>query len=170
MGGKRTLHAIPDGEAFDVRVDRSHGGFRVHSDAPALEADVECGPGGPWSVLTDAGSFETQVHDDGDEIRVQVGGERFRFSRHAAGDDASGGAGKRVSARADIKAPMPGKVVKLLAAVGDEVTAGQGILLFEAMKMQNEIKSPQDGTLRELLVEEGQTVESRDRLFVIHRS
>jgi biotin carboxyl carrier protein len=62
---------------------------------------------------------------------------------------------------------MPGKVVKLLVAVGGAVTAGQGVLLFEAMKMQNEIKSPQEGTLSELLVTEGQAVEARDLLFAV---
>ena len=62
---------------------------------------------------------------------------------------------------------MPGKVVKLLVAEGDAVTAGQGVLLFEAMKMQNEIRSPQDGTMGELNVSEGQAVEARDRLFVV---
>jgi biotin carboxyl carrier protein len=63
---------------------------------------------------------------------------------------------------------MPGKVVKLLVGSGDTVSSGQGVLLFEAMKMQNEIKSPQDGVVGEMAVDEGQTVEARDRLFVIH--
>ena len=74
---------------------------------------------------------------------------------------------RRVSARAEVKAPMPGKVVKILVASGDTVSSGQGVLLFEAMKMQNEIKSPQDGVVSEISVEEGQAVEARDRLFVI---
>jgi biotin carboxyl carrier protein len=63
---------------------------------------------------------------------------------------------------------MPGKVVKLLVGVGDAVVSGQGVLLFEAMKMQNEIKSPQDGVVGEMPVEVGQVVEARDRLFVVN--
>jgi biotin carboxyl carrier protein len=62
---------------------------------------------------------------------------------------------------------MPGKVVKILVAEGEAIEAGQGVLLFEAMKMQNEIRSPGDGVLRRLHVEEGQAVEARTPLFLV---
>ncbi len=172
MGGRRTLHALPgrpggpEEEAFDVRVERLDGTFRVTAESPALEADVERRDQGAWSVLTNEGSYETQVACDDGAIHVLVGGERFSFWQGRRGVGAPG-AVKHPSARAEVKAPMPGKVVKLLVAAGDEVSAGQGVLLFEAMKMQNEIKSPQDGIVGELFVVEGQAVETRDRMFVI---
>ena len=71
------------------------------------------------------------------------------------------------SAVAEVKAPMPGKVVKLLVSAGDVVEAGQGILLFEAMKMQNEIRSPMAGTVVDFTVQEGQAVDSRGILFSV---
>jgi biotin carboxyl carrier protein len=62
---------------------------------------------------------------------------------------------------------MPGKVVRLLAAVGDEVTEGQGILVVEAMKMQNEVQAPKAGNVTDLKVAEGQTVNAGEVLAVI---
>ncbi len=77
------------------------------------------------------------------------------------------GRGENQGGAVEVAAPMPGKVVKLLVSQGDTVEAGQGVLLFEAMKMQNEIRSPLAGDVVELAVQEGQAVESRERLFSV---
>jgi biotin carboxyl carrier protein len=66
-----------------------------------------------------------------------------------------------------LNAPMPGKVVRILVAVGDEVKAGQGIIVMEAMNMQNEMKSPKDGKVQKILTSEGSTVNPGDTLAVI---
>jgi len=66
-----------------------------------------------------------------------------------------------------LTAPMPGKVVRLLCAVGDEVAAGQGVVVVEAMKMQNELKSPKKGKVAKILVAEGDTVNAGDALAVV---
>jgi biotin carboxyl carrier protein len=62
---------------------------------------------------------------------------------------------------------MPGKIVSVLAAQGQKVEAGQGLLVIEAMKMQNEIRSPKSGTVERLLAKEGQTVGAGEILAVI---
>jgi biotin carboxyl carrier protein len=62
---------------------------------------------------------------------------------------------------------MPGKVIRLLVADGDTVAAGQGILVVEAMKMQNEIKSPKDGVVKNLKAEPGATVSAGQTLALI---
>jgi biotin carboxyl carrier protein len=62
---------------------------------------------------------------------------------------------------------MPGKVVKVLVSAGASVSAGQPVLLFEAMKMQNELRSPEDGVVAEVAVEAGQAVEARERLYTL---
>jgi biotin carboxyl carrier protein len=59
-----------------------------------------------------------------------------------------------------VKSPMPGKVVKVLVAAGDSVKAGQGVVVVEAMKMENELKAPRDGTISEVKAREGQAVEA----------
>ncbi|MGH9898935.1 MAG: biotin/lipoyl-containing protein [Pyrinomonadaceae bacterium] len=66
-----------------------------------------------------------------------------------------------------VRAPMPGKVVRLLINVGSEVSQGQSLIVVEAMKMQNEIKSPKKGHVIEVLVNEGSTVNSNELLIVI---
>jgi len=66
-----------------------------------------------------------------------------------------------------LTAPMPGKVVRLLANQGAEVEAGAGILVVEAMKMQNELKSPKKGTIQKILVREGATVNAGDVLAIV---
>jgi len=66
-----------------------------------------------------------------------------------------------------IAAPMPGKIVRILAPAGAAVEAGQGIIVVEAMKMQNEMKSPKSGTVKQVLVAEGATVNAGDVLAII---
>ena len=68
---------------------------------------------------------------------------------------------------AEVRTAMPGKVVRILKAVGDEVTKGEGVIVVEAMKMQNELKSPKDGTVGDVKVAEGATVGAGDVLVVI---
>ena len=66
-----------------------------------------------------------------------------------------------------IVAPMPGKVVRIVAPQGSEVEAGKGVVVVEAMKMQNELKSPKAGKVQKLLVAEGATVNAGDTLAII---
>jgi biotin carboxyl carrier protein len=66
-----------------------------------------------------------------------------------------------------LRAPMPGRVVKVLARAGDQLKAGQGVLVVEAMKMENEIKVPRDGRLRDMRVVEGATVDAGEELAVL---
>ncbi|HVT57360.1 MAG TPA: biotin/lipoyl-containing protein [Thermoanaerobaculia bacterium] len=73
--------------------------------------------------------------------------------------------GKGTKRRQQVTAYMPGRVVAILVAEGEEVAAGQGVLVLEAMKMQNEIQAEQQGTVRRLLVEPGQSVDGGDPLF-----
>ena len=66
-----------------------------------------------------------------------------------------------------IKAPMPGLVIDVLVAEGDRVTKDQGLIIIEAMKMQNEMKPARDGIVKQVLVQKGQTINSGDKLIVI---
>lgn len=77
----------------------------------------------------------------------------------AAGDDAGGSA--------EIKTAMPGKVVRILVAEGDAVQKGDGVIVVEAMKMQNEIKAPKDGKVRQIKVGTGDAVSAGEILVVI---
>jgi biotin carboxyl carrier protein len=82
-------------------------------------------------------------------------------SRFGRGTGAAQAAGTQ-----QVLAPMPGKVVKILVKAGDEVKARQGLVVIEAMKMENELRSPKDGRVSDVLVTEGAPVEA-GRLLVI---
>ncbi len=120
---------------------------------PAAADIVETEPG-VYSVIAEGVSWEARVWTG----EVTIGGERFAFeiedprrwkrSGHAAG----------MAGRASIAAAMPGKIVRILVSVGDEVVAGQGILVVEAMKMQNELKAPKDGRVTAIEVRENDSV------------
>ena len=91
-------------------------------------------------------------------LRAVVNGRRRRRG---------GGAGAAAEGEQRIVAPMPGKVVKILVAPGDEVKARQGILVVEAMKMENEIGSPRAGRVKEIPVKEGMSVEAGRVLAIV---
>lgn len=72
-----------------------------------------------------------------------------------------------IEGRQNLVAPMPGRVVRVLHSAGDEVAAGEGVIVVEAMKMQNEIKSPKSGRVVEVRVVEGATVNANQVLAVV---
>jgi biotin carboxyl carrier protein len=90
---------------------------------------------------------------------VDVQDPRSLRTRRAAG---GGEAGPQ-----QLTAPMPGKIVRVMVAEKDEVKVGQGVLVMEAMKMQNEMKSPKDGRVQKILTSEGATANAGDTLAVI---
>jgi acetyl/propionyl-CoA carboxylase alpha subunit len=119
-----------------------------------LDADIVEAEPGVYSVISGLVSCEARV--EGDEITI--GGYRFRvevedprqWKRSSRAADAHG--------RASICAAMPGKIVRVLVTVGDEVVAGQGIVVVEAMKMQNELKAPRNGRVTAVEVGENDSV------------
>ena len=79
----------------------------------------------------------------------------------------SGADAANTDGAAEIKTAMPGKIVRILAEQGMEIKKGDGVIIVEAMKMQNEMKSPKDGTVKEIRVSEGATVNAGDVLAII---
>jgi biotin carboxyl carrier protein len=140
--------------------------FRLQN-GPQQEAHVTIPEPGIYSILMNGRSYEAVLEETPEGLVVTVAGQRFevkvwdprRFMRRA------GGVG--MDAMAAITAPMPGKVVRVLAAVGEAVAAGQGILVVEAMKMQNEMKAPGAGKVLSLTVREGDTVAAGQLLATI---
>jgi biotin carboxyl carrier protein len=149
-----------------VELEREGHGWRAKIDSHPVDADVmEIAPH-VISVLLDGESHEIRVAAQPDgALKLQTGPEEFT----AEVIDPRAWSGRRhgaleVEGRQQITAPMPGKVVRLLVSAGDRVEAGQGILVVEAMKMQNEIRSPKNGTVERLLAKEGQPVNAGDIL------
>jgi biotin carboxyl carrier protein len=103
---------------------------------------------------------ELAVHMPAGVVSARVATAASRFGRGAASATQAAGVQQ-------ILAPMPGKVVKVLVKVGDEVKARQGLVVVEAMKMENELRSPKDGRVIEVLVAEGVSVEAGRPLVVV---
>lgn len=122
---------------------------------------------GVYSVLRDGRHYEIRIHKDGESYRVSTGGRSHSVILEDPRQwSATAGAGAgQGSAR--ILSPMPGKVVRNLVAVGDSVQAGQGLVVVEAMKMQNELKSPIDGIVSKLGSEAGATVNANQILAIV---
>jgi biotin carboxyl carrier protein len=156
------------GKTRTVELARADGRLQCAIDGKALEADaVEISPG-IYSLLIHGRSFEVRVDEHPDGLRVHTGHREFpvkvvdpRAWRGARG------AALEAEGRQQIHAPMPGKVVRLLVKQGDAIEAGKGLLVVEAMKMQNEIRAPKSGTVERLLASEGQAVNAGDLLAVI---
>jgi biotin carboxyl carrier protein len=117
-----------------------------------------------WSVLMNGRSFSAsllangEVSVNGRVYRVEVFDPRSMRGRRSA----AGGEGRQT-----IAAPMPGRVIRVLVEVGQEVAAGEGLIVVEAMKMQNEMKSPKAGRVVELKTTAGATVAAGDVLAVV---
>ena len=139
-------------------------------DGHVLEADaIEISPG-IYSILVAGQSFEARVEPGKLGLRIHINGEEFPAPlnpmdlrrwpgrSHYAGDAAG---------PQEISAPMPGKVVRLLVQPGELLAENQGLLVIEAMKMQNEVRSPIPSRIAKLLVQEGQTVNSGDILAIL---
>ena len=101
------------------------------------------------------------VHVNGRALTAVVGASRGSWARRGQ-DAGTAGAGPRA-----VTAPMPGKVVKMLVKAGDVVTARQGLVVVEAMKMENELRASKAGTVAEVKVTEGASVEAGTVLVVI---
>jgi biotin carboxyl carrier protein len=139
------------------------GGKPVMADVKRIDSRT-------FSVLTNGSSYTVvaQKHEDGYQLllngrqmMLRVESERTRLLKQFEHRSHTG------TKNLEIKAPMPALVVKLEVAVGDTVTQGQGLLVLEAMKMENEIKSHSSGRVKEILVTQGTPVEKGQLLMLL---
>ena len=152
-----------------VDLERTPAGYRIAVDGQPIEAHADLVAPSTVSVLIGGQAFEVHVAPALDEqIKLQAGPHEFT----AEVRDPRAWQGRRHGAleaegRQQIAAPMPGKVIRVLVHAGDEVEAGQGLVVVEAMKMQNEVRSPKKGKVERLQVKEGQAVNAGEVLCVV---
>ena len=167
------LAAEIDGEeiALDVRRGEREGRVLAEVGGRRYEVEVREPEPGVYLLLAGGRVYECRVSDAGGRAgaaRVSVRGRAYGVAlwdpKRLRGAGA-GGAG--ASGRAEVRAPMPGKVVRLLVGHGAEVAAGEGLVVVEAMKMQNEMKSPKAGRVVEIHAAAGATVNAGDVLVVV---
>jgi len=157
--------AIIGDERIEIVHDRNESNS-VHARIGDRTYDVRTlsvEPGVFWFNL-DGRSVEVVVTVFGDRYLVSVGGQQLPVEILDARTALKKATQHGHDGLIEVRAPMPGKVVKILLTEGAEVNANQGILVVEAMKMQNEIKSPKKGVIRRLGVTEGVAVNLGDLL------
>ncbi len=167
-----------------MRYDVSHGSETFHvevqeigphtydvtvDDGETVRVDAIKNPRTVYSILLGSSQYEGSVDEREDgTLDIHVGTSAFDFSviderrKLLVGTGASAASGRQT-----IRAQMPGKIVKLLVAPGESVSVDQGLLIIEAMKMENEIRSPIEGIVAEVAVAEGDAVETDGLLVVV---
>jgi biotin carboxyl carrier protein len=160
------------GHSRRVEVEQSPNGWVVTIDGRRQTLDAARAPGG-WSLLIGDRAYDVSLHDRGQgELTVYVSGQaidarvngpsgaRAYRRRGASGTVSQSGARQ-------IVAPMPGRIVKVLVRTGDQVVARQGLVVVEAMNMENELRAPADAVVRDIRVTEGASVEAGAVLVVL---
>ncbi len=156
------------GRTVPVEVAHAGGRFTITIDGEAIAVDARQTSEGVWSLLLDGPSHVANVTEQDDVYQVDVEGERYPIrveeeSRYIIRTRGAGG-GERGQI---LKAPMPGKVVLVEVTVGQTVAVGDGLIVLEAMKMENQIKAAVAGTVKEIRAQAGQAVNPGDVLVVI---
>ncbi len=156
-----------DGHSYRLELNRSDGQWTCRLDNQSVELDAVLARPDVLSLRIGNKAYEVKCERVADDLHLWVGSVRYSAevrdprslrSRSRSADDH----GPR-----KLTAPMPGKVVRILTPEGQSVAAGGGVLVVEAMKMQNEVKSPKHGIVQKIMVKEGAAVNAGDVLAVV---
>jgi biotin carboxyl carrier protein len=162
-----TYQITIDGKKYRLDLTRSEGRWWCRLDGREVEVDAVLARPDVLSLRIGNLAYEVKCERVAGDLHLWVGSERF--STEVSDPRSLRG---RIPTADDhgpkkLTAPMPGKIVRVLVSQGTEVEAGAGVLVVEAMKMQNEIKSPKKGKIQKLLVSEGAAVNAGDVLAIV---
>lgn len=156
---------------YTIEVTEGADRLELAVDGQRVEADWEwLGRDRDMSLLLDGRSYDIKIEPNNGQLLIYYGGERFECSvqderiaelRRLAGDTGLAGG------PAEIKAPMPGLILKLFVEPGQEVTRGERLLIIEAMKMENELKAPRDGIVKTIHCQTQEAVEQGKVLLAL---
>jgi biotin carboxyl carrier protein len=162
-----TYDVVVDSKSYRLDLTQVEGRWSCRLDGREIEVDAVLARPDVLSLRIGNNAYEVKCERVANDVHIWVGSRRFApevrdprslRSRSRAVDEH----GPR-----RLTAPMPGKIVRILMAQGSEVDAGTGVLVVEAMKMQNEVKSPKKGTIQKILVTEGAAVNAGDVLAIV---
>ncbi len=164
------LIVLRRGEEHRVTIEPSAVGLAVRLGDRTFLVDRVATAGCVRSLIIEGQQFEVSVKaglDGRYQVSLPGAMEEVEVLDPLTHLAAKGGARQALSGRQTVTAYMPGRVVAVLAKEGDEVTAGHGLVVLEAMKMENEIQAESAGVVRKVYISPGQTVEGGDPLFEI---
>lgn len=138
-------------------------------DGQPLEVDASEVEPGVFSILRAGRSFEVKLEEMAGQLGVHITGRPYpyRVSLRDPRRQPRAGSALAAEGRQEIASPMPGKVIRVLVEENQKVQAGQGLVVVEAMKMQNEIKSPKAGTVAKINARAGTAVNAGETLLVV---
>ena len=156
-----------DGKNYRLELNRADGVWSCRVDGREVAADAVLARPDVLSLRIGNLAYEVKCERVASDVHLWVGSERFAVE--VRDPRSLRGRARTVDDHGPRKltAPMPGKVVRVLVSEGVEVSVGAGVVVVEAMKMQNEIKSPKKGTIRKILVSEGAAVNAGDVLAIV---
>lgn len=156
-----------DGENHRLELNQVEGQWACRLDGREIAVDAVLARPDVLSMRLGNKAYEVKCERVGSEMHLWVGSVRFsaevRDPRSLRGRDRAGDE----HGPKKLTAPMPGKVVRVLVSQGAEVEVGTGVLVVEAMKMQNEVKSPKKGRVQKILATEGAAVNAGDVLAIV---
>jgi biotin carboxyl carrier protein len=162
-----TYNVTINGKNYQLDLDREDARWSCRLDGREIEVDAILVQPDVLSLRIGNRAYEIKREQIGGDLHLWVAGARY--SAEVIDPRSLRARSRAVAADGPKKltAPMPGKVVRLLVSQGSDVDAGAGVLVVEAMKMQNEIKSPKKGRVQKILVSEGTAVNSGDVLAIV---
>jgi biotin carboxyl carrier protein len=163
-----TYEISVDGKTYRLELNKVEGRWKCTLDGEDVEVEAVIARPNVMSIIIGGTAYEVKRERTATDMHYWVKSARFavdvRDPRSLRSRRAKGGG---VEGPQKLLAPMPGKIVRVIAAAGQEVEAGQGVLVIEAMKMQNELKSPKKGVVKQLLVAEGASVTAGEVLAIV---
>lgn len=157
-------------DTFELELQENGGSLRYKlAGTPEVSGEGSLVPVSPgvYSVLLGTRSITINLSKIEGQYEAASEGRRLFLSIADKRDRAERQRSDAGSGPVEVRAQMPGKIISLLVQPGVEVAAGQSLLVIEAMKMQNELKSPKSGVVSKLHVSEGETVPANHRLVVV---
>jgi pyruvate carboxylase subunit B len=152
-----------DGQNYKLSIEKKKEKYLVTLDGQPVDVDVKVISANALSLLLGERSVQAYVADGKGKKHVAITGEEYLLDEVTPGEKRFA-KGAIPGAEEGISTPMPGKVVKVLVSVGEEVRAHQSLLIVEAMKMENEISTPKEGVVKEIFVKPGDLVNPGDPL------
>ena len=156
-----------DGKNYRLDLNQVESGWTCRLNGREIEVDAVLARPNVLSLRIGNKAYEVKCERVASDVRIWVGSRRF--APELRDPRSFRGRSRAVDEHGPRKltAPMPGKVVRILLPQGSEVEAGTGVLVVEAMKMQNEVKSPKKGTIQKITVAEGAAVNAGDVLAIV---
>lgn len=149
-----------DGKTYSVRLEKTGSGeykaFLGDEEIPFTASVISSNS---YSMIIDGQSKVIYVAESNSNLFVHLDGQVMKLDKVTGDKNSFGAAGEIFGAKDEVSTPMPGKIVKVLVAVGEKVTLKQALVIVESMKMENKIVSPTDGEIKSIHFSEGDLVE-----------